>query len=168
MQNDFAKHKKKFADQVAKQRAKQPAKQGANSNVLPSQAKPSQAKPSLSLVRSETDVGPRGANSTNQYPGDFEQFWNAFPPRRRTKKKAAFAAWKRVLKDSSTTGCSGPKPSGRHNVEWRERHIARGAYKVLSAEASSAITGLPEHIRTAGDHVIPVESRHRYGVDPMR
>ena len=54
IKGNFAKHNRRFADQVAKQRAKQPAKQRANSNVLPSLTKPNLTKPNQSLS-SETD-----------------------------------------------------------------------------------------------------------------
>lgn len=75
-----------------------PGEPGAS--VPPSLTKPSQAKPSTMSGSREPDVEPEieKTEKPKPYSTDFEDFWQAFPSGRKTKKRTAWNAWKVAIR----------------------------------------------------------------------
>ena len=63
----------------------------------------------------------------NEYPADFEAFWQAYPKARRKEKRAAYKAWKTRLKQGKAQGLTPDKliTAARHyaaelEAKWKE------------------------------------------------
>lgn len=122
----MAKHKRHFADEVAKHRARQnteqDARQAANSTVPPFLSSPFLSSPTLRgddatahangssdgrparVPNGEQDAGAAGqaTDEATGYPEEFEAFWSAYPTRggRKRGKRKCLGIWRQAIRQT--------------------------------------------------------------------
>lgn len=106
-------------------------KRVSNADETPGNAltKPNLTKPIDTLVCSVTGTHdeapatqPTETPKRNQYPADFEAFWKAYPPRRRTEKPDAYRVWCKTTQQYTVSQVMAALEAQKQSADWTKEN----------------------------------------------